>query len=109
MVKRELNLKANLSIYWLIYVPTLSYGHKLWVVTERMRSQIQAPEMSFLCNVTGLALRDRVVSSGWEESAGQDQDTLEGLSIPSGLGMSWDLLGRAGESDQGEEHLGYLA
>jgi len=35
--KRELSRKAKLSIYWSIYVPTLTYGHKLWVVTERTR------------------------------------------------------------------------
>jgi len=27
--KRELSQKAKLSIYWSIYVPTLTYGHKL--------------------------------------------------------------------------------
>ena len=39
--KRKLNQKANLSIYRSIYVPTLIYGHELWVMTERMRSQIR--------------------------------------------------------------------
>ena len=63
VVKRELSLKAKLSIYQSIYVPTLTYGHELWVVTERMRSRIQAAEMSFLCRVAGLSLRDRVRSS----------------------------------------------
>ena len=48
VVKRELIRKAKLSIYRSIYVPTLTYGHELWVVTERMRSRIQAAEMSFL-------------------------------------------------------------
>jgi len=62
-VKRELSRKAKLSIYRSIYVPTLTYGHKLWVVTEGMRSRIQAAEMSFLRRVVGLSLRDRVRSS----------------------------------------------
>ena len=31
-----------------VYVPTLTYGHKLWVMTKRIRSQIQAAKMSFL-------------------------------------------------------------
>jgi len=44
------------SIYRSIYVPTLTYGHKLWVVTERMRSQIQAAEISFLRRVAGREL-----------------------------------------------------
>jgi len=45
------------GLYWSIvvkrsiYVPTLTYGHELWVVTERMRLPIQAAEMSFLRRV----------------------------------------------------------
>ena len=37
VVKRELSQKAKLSIYRSIYIPTLTYGHELWVVTERTR------------------------------------------------------------------------
>ncbi|XP_062296309.1 uncharacterized protein LOC134000829 [Scomber scombrus] len=39
VVKRELSRKAKLSIYQSIFVPTLTYGHELWVVTERTRSR----------------------------------------------------------------------
>ena len=63
VVKKELSRKAKLSIYRSIYVPALTYGHELWVVTERTRSRIQAAEMSFLRRVSGLSLRDRVRSS----------------------------------------------
>jgi len=35
LVKRELSWKMKLSIYRSIYIPTLTYGHELWVVTER--------------------------------------------------------------------------
>ncbi|KAK3509655.1 hypothetical protein QTP70_008402 [Hemibagrus guttatus] len=37
VVKKELSQKAKLSIYQSIYVPTLTYGHELWVMTERLR------------------------------------------------------------------------
>ena len=37
VVKRELSRKAKFSIYKSIYIPTLTYGHELLVVTERMR------------------------------------------------------------------------
>ncbi|CAM4611183.1 unnamed protein product [Leuciscus chuanchicus] len=68
VVKKELSRKAKLSIYQSIYVPTLTYGHELWVMTERIRSRIQAAEMSFLRRVAGRSLRDRVRSSvTWEE------------------------------------------
>ncbi|KAK3563871.1 hypothetical protein QTP86_004810 [Hemibagrus guttatus] len=35
VVKKELSQKAKLSIYQSIYAPTLTYGHELWVMTER--------------------------------------------------------------------------
>lgn len=38
---RELSLKGKVWIYWSIYPPTFIYGHKLWVVTGRIRLQIQ--------------------------------------------------------------------
>ncbi|KAK3551286.1 hypothetical protein QTP70_013947 [Hemibagrus guttatus] len=54
---KELTRKAKISIYQSIYIPTLTYGHELWVMTERIRSQIQAAEMSFLHRVAGCSLR----------------------------------------------------
>lgn len=64
---RELSIKAKLSIYWSSYVPSLTYDHKLWLVTERMRVWIQAAEISFILRVAGLFFRDRVRSSViWE-------------------------------------------
>lgn len=41
VVKRKLRLKEELSIYRSVYVPTVMYDHELWIVTERMRFQIQ--------------------------------------------------------------------
>ena len=70
VVKKELSQKAKLSIYWSFYVPNLTYGHELWVVTERTRSRIQAAEMGFLRRVSGLSLRDRVRSSVIREGLG---------------------------------------
>ncbi|KAK3529325.1 hypothetical protein QTP70_029151 [Hemibagrus guttatus] len=70
VVKKELSWKAKLSIYQSLYVPTLTYGHELWVMTERVRSRIQAAEMSFLRRVAGRSLRDRVRSSVTREELG---------------------------------------
>ncbi|MDF4350667.1 hypothetical protein P3435_23365 [Vibrio parahaemolyticus] len=70
VVKRELSQKAKLSIYLSIYVPTLTYGHELWVVTERTRLRVQAAEVSFLRRVAGLSLRDRVRSLDIREGLG---------------------------------------
>ncbi|KAK3552841.1 hypothetical protein QTP86_022544 [Hemibagrus guttatus] len=70
VVKKELSRKVKLSIYQSIYVPTLTYGHELWVMTERVRSRIHAAEMSFLRRVAGRSLRDRVRSSVTREELG---------------------------------------
>ncbi|KAK3510218.1 hypothetical protein QTP70_030444, partial [Hemibagrus guttatus] len=70
VVKKELSRKAKLSIYQSIYAPTLTYGHELWVMTERVRSRIQAAEMSLLRRVAGRSLRDRVRSSVTREELG---------------------------------------
>ncbi|KAK3563422.1 hypothetical protein QTP86_027793 [Hemibagrus guttatus] len=43
VVKKELSRKAKFSIYQSIYVPTLTYGHELWVMTERTSSAAEEP------------------------------------------------------------------
>uniref|UniRef100_A0A3Q2GNP4 NACHT domain-containing protein n=1 Tax=Cyprinodon variegatus TaxID=28743 RepID=A0A3Q2GNP4_CYPVA len=62
VVKTELSQKAKPSIYCSIYIPTLIYGHQLWVMTKRMRSRIQAADMSFLHSVSGLSFREMMRS-----------------------------------------------
>ena len=46
-----------------------SYSH-LWVMTESIRSRIQADEISFLRRMAGISLRDRVRSSVIRERLG---------------------------------------
>ena len=46
--KRELSNTAKLSVFKSFFVPILSYGHESWVMTERVLTQVQAPEMVFL-------------------------------------------------------------
>ena len=68
VVKRELRHKAKLSVYRSAYIPYLTYSHELWVMTETMRVQIQAAEISFLPRVVGYTPLDRMRSSViWEE------------------------------------------
>jgi len=80
--KRELSQKAKiyLLIYLSIYVPTHTYGHKLWVVTERMRLRIQAAKMNFLCRVVGLSLQDRVRSSDIQRELEVEPSVSKGVS-----------------------------
>ena len=58
--KAELGVKAKLSVFNSVFVPTLTYGHEIWVMTERIRSRIQAAEMRFLRAIAGVTRLDRV-------------------------------------------------
>ena len=62
VMKRELSKKAKLSIFKAVFVPILTDGHA-WVMTERMRSQVQASEMRFLRRIEGVTLFNKVRSS----------------------------------------------
>ncbi|KAI3361614.1 hypothetical protein L3Q82_001931 [Scortum barcoo] len=69
----------------------LTYGHELWVMTERTRSRIQAAKMSFLRRVVaGRSLRDRGGVPGVshrEEALGEDPGHAgETMSLEAGLG-----------------------
>lgn len=35
VVNSWLSTQVKLAIYWQIYIPILTYSHKLWVVTEK--------------------------------------------------------------------------
>ena len=56
VMKRELSKKAKLSIFKAVFVPILTHGHESWVMTERMRSHVQASEMRFLRRIEGVTL-----------------------------------------------------
>ena len=60
VMKRELSKKAKLSIFKAVFVLILTYGHESWVMTERMRSQVQASEMRFLRRIEGVTLFNKV-------------------------------------------------
>jgi len=70
LLKEELTLKVKLSIYRSIYFHTLTYGHELWVMTERTRSQIQAPKFAFSAGWLGDPLEDFWILSIDQEKAG---------------------------------------
>ena len=63
VMKRELSKKAKLPVFKAVFVPILTYGHESWVMTERMRSQVQASEMRFLRRIEGVTLFNKVRSS----------------------------------------------
>ena len=62
-MKQKLSKTENLSVFKTIFVPILTYGHKAWVMTERMRSQVQASEIRFLRRIEEVTLFNKVRSS----------------------------------------------
>ena len=68
VMKRELSKKAKLSVFKTVFVPILTYGHESWVMIERVRSQVQAPEMRFLQIIEEVTLFDKVRSSEIQKS-----------------------------------------
>ena len=67
-MKRELSKKAKLSNFKAVFVPILTYGQESWIMTERMRSQVQASEMRFLRRIEGVTLFNKVRSSEIQKS-----------------------------------------
>ena len=63
VIKRELSKKAKLSLFETIFVPILTYSHKSWVSTEKVRSQVQASEMRFQQRIEGVTLFNKKHSS----------------------------------------------
>ena len=68
VLKRELNTRAKLFVFKSVFVPILTYGHECWVMSERVRFQVQAAEMGFLRKVRGLSLLDKVKSTDIRQS-----------------------------------------
>ena len=67
-MKRELSKKAQLSIFKTVFVPILNYCHESWVMTERVRSQVQVSELRFLRRIEGVTLFNKVRSSEIKKS-----------------------------------------
>ena len=62
-MKRELSKKAKLLIFKTVFVPFLTYGPESWVMTERIRSQVQASKMRFSQRIEEVTLFNKVRSS----------------------------------------------
>ena len=88
VMKRELSKKAKLSIFKAVFVPILTYGHESWVMTERMRSQVQASEMRFFKELKELHGLTRCVALRFENllTSSRYFSELKDLSV-DGLAM----------------------
>ena len=60
--QRKLLKKVKLSILRTVFVPIFTHGHESCVITERVRSQVQASKMKSLQRIAGVALFSSVRS-----------------------------------------------
>ena len=68
VLKWELSRKTKLSVFKSIFVPILSYRHESWVMTQRVRSQMQASEIRFLRKIKGFTMLDELRNTEIRES-----------------------------------------
>ena len=68
VLNRELSRKAKVFVFKSIFVPILTYGHESWIMTERVRSQMQASEMRFLRKIEGVTMFDKHRNTAIRES-----------------------------------------
>ena len=68
VLKWELSRKEKLSVFKFIFVPIVTYGHELWVMTKRMRSQMQASKMRFLRKIKGVTTFVKYRNTAIQES-----------------------------------------
>ena len=68
VMKRELSKKAKLSVFKTVFVPILTSGHESWVMIKRVRSQVQASEMTFLQIIDEVTLFNKMRSSEIQKS-----------------------------------------
>ena len=63
VMKRELSKKAKLLIFKIVFVPIFTCGHEFWLMTERVRSQVQESKMRYLRRIEGVTLFNKARSS----------------------------------------------
>ena len=87
VMKRELSKKAKLLIFKTVFVPILTFGHESRVMTEGVRSQVQASKMRFLPRIERVILFNKVRSSKSQKSL-----NIEPLLLPILKDLSLDGL-----------------
>ena len=71
--KRKVYKKAKFSVFRSIFVPILTYGHKCWVMTKKVRSRVQAAEIGFFQKVKNLSLFNKIKTNVIRQSFNIEQ------------------------------------
>ena len=64
----RLSQEAKLAVFKSLFRPILTYGHESWIMTDRMRSRVQAAEMRFLRRIVGVTRIDRIRNTDIRET-----------------------------------------
>ena len=63
ILRHKLSKKAKLLVFKSIFIYILTYGHEYWVMTERVRSPMQAFKIRFLQNIKEVMMFDKVCNT----------------------------------------------
>ena len=63
VLKPELSRNTKLLVFKSIFISILIYGHESWVMTERVRSHMQASELRFLQTIKVVTMFDKLCNT----------------------------------------------
>lgn len=68
--KKELSQKTKMTVFKTIFVPSLIFGSESWILSRRLKSQLQATEMKFLRKIKGVTRKDKIRNEVIREELG---------------------------------------